>query len=348
MKILVWTPEALDGTSYYRCWGVLANLNRLMGGKLEFVDYAQHFRANSTFGWRNLMDIDICFFHRPHPKVMLELAQYAKNMGKKIWIDFDDNLFELPIENPGHPNYTEAVKQTMFNILRAADVVTVSTQGLKTAFEKMGVWSCQIIPNAINDDLQDPAGKFNEAGNYFWRGSQTHHGDLYDFQQEIFDAYTHSKWPWFFFGFNPWFISRLCDPKTFIVIKGQDIMIYLQQVGQMKPHFSHVPLSDNVFNHCKSNIAWMEMTYAGAVCLAPDWEEWQRPGVINYTNPTEYRDKLITPPENLEKSWKESMDYIKTNLLLSKVNLQRKELLERLLDGEDSTDFPVPALVAHR
>ena len=53
-----------------------------------------------------------------------------------------------------------------------------------------------------------------------------------------------------------------------------------------------VPLKDNLFNHAKSNLAWIEATCAGAMTLAPDWPEWRRPGVSNYESPLNFKKLL--------------------------------------------------------
>jgi hypothetical protein len=43
-----------------------------------------------------------------------------------------------------------------------------------------------------------------------------------------------------------------------------------------------VPLHVSDFNRAKSNIGWIEAVHAGAITVAPDFQEWRRPGVINY------------------------------------------------------------------
>lgn len=50
-----------------------------------------------------------------------------------------------------------------------------------------------------------------------------------------------------------------------------DIFGYFQRLIQLKPHFVVFPLEDNTFNRCKSNIAAIEATVAGAVCISPDY-----------------------------------------------------------------------------
>ena len=324
IKIIAATPVPSDGTSFYRAFGIFKNLERMLN--IQFLQLPQ------AYQWPLLKMADIMFMHRPFVNENVTMLKYAKELGLKIWIDHDDNLFELPPENSGFERYNADTKQQMFNILKLADVITVSTQELKVYFDKMGFFNVTVIPNALDDTF--PNGKmvdgFNKTKNYFWRGTPTHMGDIYDFQQEIFEAIKQTTDPWYFFGYNPHFLTRICDPLRVKYLKAEDIIQYFKLLKLHKPHVLHVPLSDNYFNMCKSNIAWIEATMAGAACIAPDWPEWRRPGIINYKNYEEYLQILTSLPD-LEKNWKESREFIMENLTLGKVNLMRKEIIQNLI-----------------
>lgn len=324
IKIIATTPATADGTSYYRAFGVFKHLQSICD--VQFTSLPP------SYQWPFLRMNDIFFLHRPFEADKIPLLQYAKELGLKVWVDHDDNLFTLPPENPSFERYNEQAKNDIFKILKLADVITVSTEELKIFFDKMGFFNVTVIPNAVDDTFPNakPIGEFNKTKNFFWRGTPTHHGDLYDFQQEIFEAIGKTDAPWYFFGYNPYFITRICDPAKVRYLKAEDIIQYFKLLKFHKPHLMHVPLSDNYFNKCKSNIAWIEATAAGAACVAPDWPEWQRPGILNYKNPEEYYNILTSLPD-LEKSWKESHDFIMENLTLTKVNYQRKEIIENLM-----------------
>lgn len=326
IKIIASTPAKADGTSFYRMWGIFKSLSKLI--KFEIIELP------TSYQWPFLKDVDIFFLHRPFRADFIPVIRYAKELGAKVWIDHDDNLFTLPPENPSYDIYNkENVKNDMFKILKEADIITVSTEELRKFFDSKGFFNTQVIPNALDDKFPNsaPVNAFNEKKNFFWRGTPTHHGDLYDFQNEIFKAMGETDSVWNFFGYNPYFVTRLFPLERWKYYEPQDIIQYFKIIKHLKPHIMHVPLSDNYFNHCKSNIAWIEATMAGAVTVAPDWQEWQRPGVLNYKTPEEYQQILTNLPENLKDKWQESRDYIQENLLLSKVNLLRKQIIETLL-----------------
>jgi len=102
----------------------------------------------------------------------------------------------------------------------------------------------------------------------------------------------------------------------------------------LPPKVMQVPLADHIFNRCKSNIAAIEGIFAGAVCIVPDWSEWQIPGTLKYNNPKEYSEHLqnvcqgnIKIKQNNEIAW----DYINEVFSLQKINKKRIEIIESLI-----------------
>jgi len=332
IKLLVSTPTEFDSTSFYRCWGVLHNLNKKMHGRLLMDSF-----GSGAFNWSKLAGYHILFLHRPCSMQVLQLAQYCKQIGIKIWVDHDDNLFNLPPENRAFDNFNKLdVKKVMRGIMDLADVITVSTQPLHTFFtQNLYVQApVHVIPNALNDDFFKPVTAFNEKQNYCWRGSDTHHADVLDYTTELYEAMHATTAPWYWLGYKPWLLMR--DQALAARIhysEPADPILYHSNLKQLQPHIMHVPLSHNGLNECKSNIAWIEATYAGAVTIAPNITEWQRPGIINYNSPTEYKEMLINPPANLAALWQQSHDYIHEHLRLSVVNEQRQDIIEKLLSN---------------
>jgi vacuolar-type H+-ATPase catalytic subunit A/Vma1 len=96
----------------------------------------------------------------------------------------------------------------------------------------------------------------------------------------------------------------------------------------------------NSLNYCKSNIAWLEATSVGAAIIAPDWEEWRKPGIIRYDSIEKYGELLLNyQSDNLHEHWAKSREYIMENLTLEKVNKQRVKLVERLMDNSPVSKF---------
>src|ERR1035437_9869971 len=96
-----------------------------------------------------------------------------------------------------------------------------------------------------------------------------------------------------------------------------------------------VPLVDSEFNRAKSNIAWLEGTYAGAAVVARSLPEFGVPGCIHYEDPKEFsnvvRDALASS-ERRKSAVRKSWSHIsKAGLHLSDVNHIRQEVLNDLI-----------------
>lgn len=330
IKILTHTPTKHDSTSFYRVHGVLHNLNRQMGGQLQIVPYGQ-----GNYTWAELGGFDILFLHRPAHPVLLKMAEYCKKLGVKVWVDFDDNLFNLPPENRAYWNYKDEVKKAMWATLQLADMVTVSTGALGDFFAEIGITApIKVIHNALNDDWFTMSEVANLDSNIIgWRGSETHLMDLAEYTAPMLEAIqANEQYTWHFMGHIPVVLTRMVPAERMVFTEPEDPILYFKRLKDVAPLLMHVPLSDNALNQSKSNIAWMEATYAGAVCVAPDWPEWRKPGVINYKDGAHYAEILKNPmpPAELVHHWKQSKEYIEKNLLLSTVNEQRVELIKKL------------------
>jgi hypothetical protein len=105
-----------------------------------------------------------------------------------------------------------------------------------------------------------------------------------------------------------------------------------------------VPLRDNAFNRCRSNLAWIEATCAGAVVIAPDWEEWRRPGIMNYTDAEGFRRTLrgvmeqyamglVKKTDERQEHFNVEMSraYIEQHLQLDKVNEARWGIINGMI-----------------
>jgi hypothetical protein len=343
IKLLAICPADFDGTSYYRAHGIFPNLIKQMDNQLRVEKY--YGDMGRGYNWSDLIQYDIIFLQRPcqDARKRMKLVEFCKSMGKKIWIDFDDNLFSLPRENRMFSEVTDQLKRDMVDILKLADVITVSTKALGEFFATLGLVT-EVVPNALNEDITPMCKRYNEIQNkmdkdyikteqFLWRGSETHQGDLYYVGMPgIFNAVDNRpNTHWHFLGYDPWYITNAIEPVKYTFHKPDDIMQYFPNLRKLRPQVVHFPLFPNSINYCKSNIAWIEATAVGAVVIAPDWDEWKRPGIINYTSTEHYAELLMKPIDGYAELWKASRDYIMENLTLDKVNEQRVKIIDRLL-----------------
>lgn len=353
-------PDIDDGTSFYRSGGPLQALVKSHNHLLEI-------EPGANIRWVWLRGLDAVFMQRPFTDMHIQILEMAKMNGKPVWVDYDDDLYTVPQQNPTHALYSQQkVQQNITRFIAEADVLTVSTQQLKDKFgriiEKIGSQTgneniprrffspdkISILPNSYDEELFGYSyERWNEPlpdGNLLmlWRGSSTHDADLSAYTMPITQAFAQAGWNWTanFIG-SPWWGTLQAMEEAGIekdrIIKTQtlDVITMHRYMYDLKPSIFIVPLLDDVFNKAKSNIAWIESTHAGSMTMAPDWPEWRRPGIINYSNGDDFRNKLnhiLKGRMDRVSLVNQSREYIAQNLLLSRVNHKRLQILDRLED----------------
>lgn len=327
-RLLALTITKDDTTSFYRAAGVMRDIVR------QIPDLIVDIHDVSKIGkmtWSLLSQYDAVFLQRPY--MLTELFTYLKEMNIPIWVDYDDNLFQVPDAN--HRAFDlfmdEKIQKNLVEIAKKADVITVSTQALKTMYET-ACKDVRVIPNCLPVEFIGSEAQLGKRKSMLWRGGDSHRLDIDVYEYEIGEAMDkYKEWDFAFAGFNPY---RIMKPNK-KYRKPEDVILYMKWIREYNPIGMWVPLLDNYFNRCKSNIAALEGTFAGAVCLVPDWEEWQIPGTLKYKTPEEFGEKaqmILNGQVNAKKYRAMALEYIRDNYDLNRVNKLRVELVKELLE----------------
>ncbi len=322
-------PMSKDATSFYRGAGPLGRLSRSLTNV--------NFHAPSEWDWASLSGADMIFLQRPFTDSHRRVFEMAKDNDKKIWLDYDDLLFDVPSDNPTYFKYMNPkVSGDVKFMISNADVVTVSTKALAKIYGKLNK-DVRVIPNALNPDLLIHRKPGERKRGILWRGSRTHQKDAFMLSPMILkvsNMEANASWMWHFIGDNLWFLTdRMPHHRTF-VMEPMDVIDYHKHIDKLAPTAMMVPLHECDFNKSKSNIAWIEGTFAGAATLAPDWAEWQKPGVITYASREDFEVKLqgilngeFDTKALVDMSWK----YIMESLTLVQTNKLRLQVICDLL-----------------
>lgn len=329
LSLAINIPNASDATSWYRGIGPLADIR----SRCRFLNIC----AVQTWSWASLSMVDAVFMQRPFLTEHLQVMEEARFLKKKIWVDYDDYLLQVPTDNPTYGKYmTKEVQNNVRQALEVADVVTVSTEHLAELYKKFAK-KIVVVPNAINHelfrrDVPKPRRKI-----VAWRGSPTHQRDVFGYAQQILETSRdpiYKDWQWHFIGDRMWFLTDSMPHYQTFVSKPMSISEYHVHLMNLCPAVVIVPLHDSDFNRCKSNIAWIEASYAGAVTIAPRWEEWNKPGVLLYDGPDDFKlamHAVMSGKVNVQKTSDMSWRYIQENLTLNRVNDLRLGVLCDLL-----------------
>ena len=332
MNIAILKKRAESAVSYYRLMPLL-ELARTDGHNVAILP-PEHFTVDVAHSF------DVLFCHRPSAKELAAIAT-AVGIGVKVWIDLDDLLWSIHYANPAFTHYTPQEHDTLLRAMQSADVVSCSTAALAEAIQVEFNRSAVVIPNAWND---------REGGDYIapyqqkdpitilYRGSNTHDADVYS-HRDAFREYDSVTWQ--FMGLQPWYLAKKygghlstlnLNPFT------SDVLSYFRKIQHMNPQFVIVPLEYSQFNKCKSNIAWIEATMSGAVCIAPKYlPEFAAVPCILYDNAAHLKEIIASIATQDVQAWatgahQHSVEQMKERYSLSKINQARRVVLDVLAE----------------
>ncbi|HLC20928.1 MAG TPA: glycosyltransferase [Candidatus Methylomirabilis sp.] len=147
-------------------------------------------------------------------------------------------------------------------LIRLADAVTVSTDGVKEAIEKEVVpRRVKVFPNLVRFDhyeqveLKDDPKKIK----ILWQGGIAHYEDWYPLREAL--GNITKKYPevhWIIWGAQfPW-VKELIPAHRLTFKDWCPYQEYKLRLVMMGHDIAVAPLQDNVFNRCRSAIKWYE------------------------------------------------------------------------------------------
>lgn len=280
INVLVLEPPYISNVGWWRLYTPFRVTKELYPGVFNFtfkrkdLDYADAWNA------------DIIVQARPGSgKLHGEQAEVnnfiklAKRIGgTKFILDIDDHILDLPRGHKLVKIYENKQRRDgILECLQLADEFWFSTPTLRRLYAEDG----QVMKNAIFPEWlpDDPA---PDRGIFVWRGADVQIHDLFsdtslEAWPEVRDGAKLGCW----LGYKP----PLPDADKWMELEYiSEPDVYLKKVLELRPNLFWKPMLDCPFNDAKSNIALLEATMAGGVCLTnyagrPGWENaaWKVP-----------------------------------------------------------------------
>lgn len=338
LKLLIKGDEECRAPWFYRVLPILQMVQR------SGINHQIIGRGSQIVYDNNLPCFNALFIHLPHTKEDYELIERAAKWGLKIWIDLDDNYWEIPPLNRAHNFFDKDRLKIIDNCLRLADLITVSTDPLNEYISKFNFIRCPIatVNNAINDFVLGEF--FPPAWNYQggevtinWRGSETHVPDLLAYKW-AFTKRNNIKWQ--FWGYDP----RLLNTKWYGSLDEYEVKPYEKSVLDYFMSFRRaatdilfIPLEENEFNRCKSNIGALEAVWGGAYPICSDLPEFKdfarkKPNQIG-----RFIDQVASGDEDfiglVSERYLKMVEIVKEKYLVSGWEQKRFELLDQMMQS---------------
>lgn len=324
MNILFLCQNKVEANAWYRSSGIAANLQKKTGHNINVLDLNE-----IKVDWSVILQHDIIMLQRPFSTESLKIASFIKMCGSKLWIDYDDNLLDVNVDNKVYPFYKRPdIRKNIIEFISMADILTVTTPYLKKAYSEYNK-NIHIVPNAVNETIE--RNLKDRTKTVFWRGTDSHLFNLWSFGSKITNAMKEFKdWNFDFMGYYPWFLE-----SGFGYLESTDLILYFKTIQNIAPSVFHAPLFKDNFNVCRSNISYLEGSFAGAVCIIPDfWEyDYELEGAITYSDFDSYYDAIkscCTGEVDIVKQNALAWEFIQDNFTLDKINNIRIEIIKNL------------------
>lgn len=311
IKVFVVDDPKIDGVGWWRNSEPFTALDKLHGDVLEIR------QETEKVDIRELKTADVVVRFRPITESAFDFLELCKRIGCKIIVDIDDDLWHLP---PSHPGFSDWMKHrdSVQRIYEIADRVWVSTDQLMYVIGDLD--RCEIMQNAILPE-QLPEKPMEWKSTAAWRGNSSQVADILseaarEKYAEARDKYDH----WIFAGYFPDFPHK----ENVKLIPGVEPLAYFLSLQKGFANVIWKPLTPNRFNDAKSNIAWIEATMSGGVC------------VTNYAGRTGWEccfDDFPTDPQLIAQTWAISADVIRKNFNLYEVTERRFRSIVELING---------------
>lgn len=261
----------------------------------------------------------------------------------KLIAELDDYVFELPEYHPGHDeNFIKNTRSLLTN-LNNVDEVIVSTENLHRQLSALGVTSrIKVIKNYLPKHLYQTDVKrfrFNDITKpkIAFTGSNFHYNNLKkldgDFSANIkeFIIKNIDVYDFIFFGDAPYFLKQFVDEGKIVIIPFTNPVEYANNLKKIRVDFVIAPLSENLFNACKSDLRYLEASAMGSIFIGSRFINVdEREG---FTSPYQYNNNVFdtsTTVEQLEAIIEKFKNKDKFN---EEISIQYDELEDRWLEN---------------
>jgi len=322
MKKIIYFDWFQSATEFYRSSGVLQYINN---PGLEIT------RSTVTnISYATLAGYDTVILERPSSQESMNIVRLAKDMRIKVIVDYDDDILHLTQYNPMYETYKQQMPSCV-ECLALADEVWVTTKSIVRSFSLYNK-NIHVIPNAHNDYLFKLEDKkpFNVGVKLaMWRGGYSHEEDVYDIgiPEMLIDVINNNMdWTFKFIGQRFKYMEKRCG-DNYVSQEGASTVQFYKMIHKENPCIAFYPLADTVFNRAKSNICFIEATYAGAAFFGNKaLPEFSHDSILPFSELRNGIEKYTR--RSLQKANKLAWEHIQKHLLLSNINkLREKRLL---------------------
>ena len=313
--------------------------------------------ATEFFDDSKIKNTDLVVIQRDfprHTKFFLDLISSAKELGKPVVLDLDDDFLNLPTNHPDRLSgvFTDSLPSLLYAIT-AVDAVAVTTQALYDVVSEFAK-SVYLLPNYLDDAIWKfkplPQGKQDETVKLIYIAGQSHYPDLELIEPALLNISNKygSKVEFVFYGIEHPILKSLKN-AVHIPSKTYEYKNFAEDVNNFDAAIGIAPLVNNQFNASKSELKYLEYSAIGLAgvfsnvpaynqavkagetgLLSASQDEWEK-NISLLIDDNEYRRMIaMNAQQDVEDNWLlrdhahkwiETYDQIYHNLGRSKIGI---------------------------
>lgn len=325
VRLLACIPGITDGTSWYRAAGPLARMAEL---------YPLDVIYNNCPSWADIANVDAVFLQRPDSEAAVHICKLVTAMGKKLWLDFDDNLMSVPEYNMSYQSWGPQVVQAIKDMGQLCSFITVSTPAIYESLQGITP-NLFLVPNAVDfqfyDKFKIKRKRTDDTVRIMWRGSDSQNLQLRalaPFVLRSLKEFPQVSWI-LMCGSTPYQFLRSAPPERCIWQRWNLIPECFITLLEYQPDIHVSLLFDEMFDKSRSPGSLIESAPSGAAFLGPDW--WQVPGQTLYT-PGNLDEQPLIQFTDAELNYAAGNFYEKLCELIHKTPEERLALNQQTVD----------------
>lgn len=241
---------------------------------------------------------DVIELQRQYASETMVMVKKLKAMGKIIIFHCDDNVWEIPENNPAKSTYIKdgPVMQRYEALMSMAHVVTTSTPYLKSLCLKHNpnVYVYRNLVDPIIETYKSPGRDNPNEIRIGWTGTPHHHDDIAPMESIFLTLSKHPRIKLVFMGYAPPTVLRGIPRKLWEYYDFVPVDAFYPALANLDFDIGIAPLSDNGFNWGKTARKAQEYAILGIpMVLAPIkcYSEWA------------HGETCLKPSENTPDGW---------------------------------------------
>lgn len=244
-----------------------------------------------------LADADIVVFQRQHAPEALLTIRKLKAQGKVCVFVIDDNVWDLPRNNPAYPEYQGLILDRYNAVLSECDAAWTSTEYIrqKALAYNRHITVFRNLVEPVYRDFLKPGRDNPEEIRLGWFGTAHHYDDIAYIEPVIKKiARKYPKVKFVFMGFYPPHIFEIMDRWKFEYYDFVSTDAFYPALASLDFDIGIAPLVDNGFNKGKTARKAQEYATFGIPMVLADvstYREW------------EHKVECLKPKNNKIDAW---------------------------------------------